>query len=113
MAMEPSIAQGVAVELNYLINEGWKGGWKFIVESDGFRIIPPVELTSQPDFADVLRDYVWNVSAFVSYSNYVCIELRDDGGYIMRSHMDSGHGYFIIFESATRVINNPYILVKQ
>jgi hypothetical protein len=113
MAMEPSIAQGVAIELDYLINEGWKGGWKFIVESDGFRIVPPVELTSKPDFVDALREYVWNVSAFVAYANYVSIELNQDGDYTMRSQMDSGHGYYIIFESKARLVPDPYMRIKQ
>jgi hypothetical protein len=109
--MEPSIAQGVAVELDYLINEGWKGGWKFVAEPDGFRIIPPIELTSRSDFADILQEYVWNVSAFVAYANYVSIELTDDGGYLMRSQMESGNGYYIIFEPRTRTVPNPYVRI--
>jgi hypothetical protein len=66
MPMEASIAQGIAIELDYLINEGWRGGWKFNVEPDGFRIVPPAELTSKENFSDILKEYVWNISAFVA-----------------------------------------------
>jgi hypothetical protein len=111
--MEPSTAHGVAVELDYLINEGWKGGWKFVVEPDGFRITPPIELVSRVDFSDVLTDYVWHVSAFVAYSKYVSIEMTDDGGYLMRSQTETGNGYYIVFEPKARIVINPYMRMKQ
>jgi hypothetical protein len=113
MPMEPSIAQGVAVELDYLINEGWRGGWQFEIELDGFRIVPPPELAAQADFDSILREYVWNVGRFIAYSQYFSIEKTKDGGYIFRSQTDTGNGFFVIFEPKNRNVIKPYTRSKN
>jgi hypothetical protein len=108
MPMEASVAQGVAVELDYLLNEAGRGVWKFVEEPDGFRIIPPPGLAAQTDFTDLLDEFVWKISRFVAYSNYMSVELQTNGNYVLNSHMKSGNGYVIVFESRSRPVGNAY-----
>jgi hypothetical protein len=111
MPMEPSIEQGVAYELHYLFNEKMQTGWQFVIDNDRFVAVPPLTLTAQDNFAQLLEQFVLEVSSFVAYGHYVSIERRADGGYTMRSSLDSGNGYQIDFEPVHRHLANPYQLV--
>jgi hypothetical protein len=106
--MEASVAQGVAVELDYLINEAGLSVWKFSEERDGFRVVPPPDLAAKLNFPEILIDFVWTVSRFVAYGNYMSVQLLTNGDYLLSSHMESGHGYEIVFESQSRPLPNAY-----
>ncbi len=93
--MTPDIAQGVSVELKFLL----KPEWTLIQEPDRFRIKPPPGSSAQPDFHQLLRDEVWRIAQFVAYLHFVSIARNDDGSFTIVSKMESGNGFAIVFET--------------
>ena len=92
--MTPDVAQGVSVELKFLL----KPEWTLIQEADRFRIKPPPGSNTKPDFHQFLREELWRIAQFVAYAHFVSISKNEDGGYTIVSSMESGNGYTIVFE---------------
>ena len=111
MPMEPSIEQGIAYELHYLFNERAQTGWQFIIDNDRFVAVPPLSVAAQDNFPQLLKQFVLEVSSFVAYQYYVSIDRNADGGYTLRSSLESGHGYQIDFLPVHRHLANPYQIV--
>ena len=91
--MTPDTAQGVAAELNFVLQEGWS----FTREPSGFRIKPPPASQTGSNFKEILRSEVWRIAQFVAYADFVSIARHEDGGYVVVSRSASGNSFEIIF----------------
>ena len=92
--MRSDIAQGVAIELNFLL----KPGWKLFEEPEHFRIVAPSALNRIETASIDLRHEVWRIAQFVAYSDYVSIQKTAEGGYRLISKTASGEGFEIAFD---------------
>ena len=92
--MKPDIAQGVAVELRFLL----KDGWSLLEERNQFRIKPPASVLRSTTFQQDLRSEIWRIASFVAYSDFVSIQKMPDGNYTIVSRMGSGDGFAILFD---------------
>ncbi len=92
--MNPDTALGLSAELEFLLQSGWLQ----IREAERIRIVAPVDAISSKRFADDLKSEVWRIARFVAYPDFVSITRNGDGGYSIRSKIDSGGSFEILFE---------------
>ena len=92
--MEADVAQGVAYEINAFMRPGWQ-----LKEFDEyFVVIPSRDDVRSADFEAQLKDEVWSLTRLLAYSNFVSISKRANGGYEVKSNMESGGGFVVRFE---------------
>ena len=93
--MSPEVAHAISVELNFTL----KPNWSVIQTAQRFEVTPAAVDWQSPGFSRLLRQEVWRVAQFISYSHFVSIESDGSDGYFLASRMDTGDGFEVHFLS--------------
>ena len=94
--MEESIELGINAELDHILKPGWSQRLEY--ENDLFRVMLPQNEPDKSTARAELYSEVWRIARFVAYSNFSSISKNPDGGYTLKSNMESGNGYEILFD---------------
>ena len=94
--MEESIRQGINAELNFTLKPGWSQ--RLEPGRESFRVSLPQNEPDKSAARAELYSEVWRIARFVAYSNFSSISKNPDGGYTLKSNMESGNGYEILFD---------------
>ena len=90
--MPPDTAQGVEIELRFLL----KDGWILTREPRGFRIVALAGTLDPARRHLELNDEVWRIARFVAYSPFVSITKNADGSYTIVSKRSEDEGFEVV-----------------
>jgi hypothetical protein len=93
--MPPDTAQGVGIELEFLL----KDGWDLLREPNGFRITAHAGTLDIEHRKQKLNDEVWRIARFVAYAYFVSISRNEDGSYTIFSKRSPKEGFEIVVEA--------------